>query len=698
MPDSATDSRLPDGAGSKPVAANVPPLPMPPGRLAAGTNHGEESTSKSWGPDSAAQWIAIAALVVAVFAVYIPCWHGGWLWDDDLHLLNNPVLRPGGLLKCWIPGGYLNYWPLTFTAYWAEFQLWGLRPLGFHLVNIALHALAAVLVWRLLVRLKVPGALLAAGIFALHPVNVESVAWVAQLKDVLSLVLALASALFYLAFEEKSGRWRYILAIVAFALSALAKGEVLTLPLVLLALAWWRKSPSPLAGEGIGVRGNPRRIDRKDVLRVLPYFLIAACMSGFEFFGQRSLGSELVRADGIFSRTAIAGCAVWFYLWKFIWPLHLTPMYPRWPLPAGAIWYLPTLALVAAFGIAWWKRRTWGRPVLIAMFCYIALLLPVLGFVNIFFMRYALVADHWQYPATIVLAAAVGAAFAMVARRWLPAAAVWAAGLVLLLLLSDLTWPQAGIYIDADTFLKTCIARNPDAWLAENNLGSAFGQRGDFDSAIGHFRRAVELNPEYSEAHSNLAVALVHSGQIDLALAEFDLALKFKPTARGVDYSIALLLANRGDLDSAIEHLHRQLQTEPNFGPARELLAQVVSDRQRLANFLEHARQQLNRQPNNVALLDSVASVLATNPNASFRDGREAVRLAERASKIMDSRDPRTLDTLAAAYAEAGRFSDAVLVANAAVRLATSQADEDRFRAHLSLFQNREPLHQSPGP
>ena len=152
-------------------------------------------------------WLFAAALVAAVFLAYQPAWQGGFIWDDDTHLLNNPVLRPGGVFRTWVPGTYVNYWPLTFTVYWVEYQLWGLDPVGFHLVNIALHALSAILIWRVLALLRVPGALLAAALFALHPVNVESVAWITQLKNTLSLALTLLSVLLYLLSERRGGRW-----------------------------------------------------------------------------------------------------------------------------------------------------------------------------------------------------------------------------------------------------------------------------------------------------------------------------------------------------------------------------------------------------------------------------------------------------------------------------------------------------------
>ena len=342
-----------------------------------------------------------------------------------------------------MPGGYLNYWPLTYTAYWLQFHLWGLHQLGFHLVNLALHALAALLVWRVLVRLKVPGALFAAAIFALHPVNVETAAWIAHLKDILSLVLALVSMLFYLDSERYASRWRYGLAIATFLLSTLAKGTAVTLPIVLLACAWWQRG----------------RIGWRDLLRVLPYFLIGAVMSGIEVWTQQSVGhGDVVRTDGFFSRLAVAGCALWFYLGKVILPLNLCPIYPRWAIDEQSVLaYLPGVMWLIVLGVAWWKRRTWGRPVVMLMICYAALLLPILGFVNIYFMRYSLVSDHWQYIATIVPCAVFAGVTTTAARRLLIRPAAIAVAISLAGVLGVLTFFQSRTYADAETFYQTVL-------------------------------------------------------------------------------------------------------------------------------------------------------------------------------------------------------------------------------------------------
>lgn len=652
-------------------------------------------------------------LVAATFIAYWPCWRGMWVWDDQVHLLNNPVLRPGGLAKVWIPGGYLNYWPITYTVYWIEFQLWGLHPVGYHLVNLAFHCIAALLVWRVLKRLELPGAWLAAAIFALHPVNVESVAWVAQLKGILSLVFGLLSLLAYLSYEQKAGRWRYALALALFVLSALAKGEALTLPIVLLALAWWQRG----------------RITRSDIWRVVPYFMIAACMAGGEIWFERAVSFGAVRTDGIFSRILVAGCVVWFYLWKLIWPQNLIPFYPQWNLPFhGVIELLPGAALLGICLVAWRSRHAWGKPVLMTLFCYLALLLPVLGFVDIAFMKYAVVADHWQYPATIVICAAFAAGWTKCAEafggRWLAGVG----GISLLAGLMVLTCFQSRVYASPDAFYQTILAQNPKSSFGENNYGVVLADRGDIDAAALHYQQALKIDPDQAEANSNLAqillgrgviagalahvhraleiypnyadahcilgAALAKQGDFDAAVMQFNRSLKLNPELRWANFNLAQVYASRGEFDIAIPYLQRELEIEPGFPPAQQMLDSVRANRAQLANGLHDLLQEIDRQPNDPKKLRVAAWILATNPNASIRDGRKAVVMAERAWKISGDDDLPTLDTLAAAYAERGDFSDAILAEERAVRFADDRATAEECRRHIESFKQSKPWRQ----
>ena len=290
----------------------------------------------------------------------------------------------------------------------------------------------------------------------------------------------------------------------------------LTLPVVLLACVWWQRG----------------RIQRRDLWRVVPFLLIGFMMAGVELWQQHlAAGQTIVRSDGLLSRTAVAGCAVWFYIWKLIWPAKLIFVYPRWNLNhLNALWFLPGLLLAAMFALAWRWRYSWGRPVLMLIVCYLALLLPVLGFVNIYFMEYSLVADHWQYAAMIAPCAAfAGFAAATVGRRrWsrLPGVVL---SLALLATLATLTWRQSRLYADIETLYRTTIDRNPDCCMARNNLGLALAGRGRIDEAIEQYQQALKTNPDYAEAHVNIGTALAGRGRIDDAMAHYRRALDIRP-------------------------------------------------------------------------------------------------------------------------------------------------------------------------
>lgn len=594
-------------------------------------------------------WFLAAVLTLVVFLAYQPAWHGSYLWDDDTHLLKNPVLKPGGFLQTWVPGTYANYWPVTADVYRLEFELWGFDPLGYHLVNIALHALSAILLWRILLRLQLPGALLAAAIFALHPVNVESVAWITQLKNTLSLSLALGATLAFLRYEQENRGWQFAVSIALFLLSALAKGMTLTLPVVLLALAWWQRGA----------------ISRRDILRVLPFFLIAALMTGMEVYQQRfAAGGLVVRSDSLLSRAAVAGCAVWFYLWKAVWPINLMFVYPRWDLSEpGVLKFLPGVLLVVILALAWKWRRSWGRAVLAAIVCYVVLLLPVLGFANIFFMLYSLVADHWQYAAITVFCAAAAGALTVFARRFgVPRPARVAFSLALLMTLAILTFRQSRMYSDVETLYRTTLTQNPECWLFRNNLGNLFSEQREFGKAIEQFEMALTIRPDYAEAESNLGIALERQGRMDEAIGHFQEALRLSAQTP---------------------------QLAANLAKGHHDLAKALAIQGGVAKAIQHYRRALEIDGEDVETLNDLAWLLSTHAEPTYRDGREAVRLSEKALGITGP-DPNILDTLAAAYAESGRFAEAQEIARKAAALARAQhqaAFADKIIARLQLYQ-----------
>jgi tetratricopeptide (TPR) repeat protein len=450
-------------------------------------------------------------ILLATLAFYLPALDAGFVFDDEHFLTANPLIKAGdGLRRFWFTTEAEDYFPLTSTSLWLEWRLWDKGPTGYHLVNILLHAASALLVWRALERLNVPGAWLAGLLFGVHPVNVASVAWITERKNALALPLYLLSLLLYLRFES-SGRARaYAASLALFLLALLSKTSVVMLPLVLLGCAWWQRG----------------RVTRKDALRALPFFALAGSLAAVElwFHSHHVLTHLAARPEGFLSRAAAAGWAVWFYLYKAVLPWNLAMVYPRWNVdPRAVAAWLPDLALLAGLALVWRYRRSWGRPLLFAGGYFVVSLLPVLGFADISFMKYSLVADPWQYAAIIGVVALAAATGARVWERLPPTPRKQViVGLVILLgALGVLTWQRCGIFenehgSDAPVW-RDNLKKNPGSYVAQVNLGKALAveagsreitqqmARAYLQAAVQQFQAAVRLEPREPEAHENLA-------------------------------------------------------------------------------------------------------------------------------------------------------------------------------------------------
>jgi tetratricopeptide (TPR) repeat protein len=709
-------------------------------------------------------WLLALLLVAGTIIAYLPVWHAGVIWDDESLVINNPLIhRLDGLSQFWFSTQPVDYYPVTSTMLWVEWRLWGAGPMGYHVVNVLLHACSAVVLWRVLQWLKLPGAWLAAALFAVHPVNVESVAWIVQRKNVLAMFFFLVSLLWYLRFDPASVpansteptalrlQWRwYWFSLAAFLLALLSKTAVAPLPLVLLGLAWWRHGA----------------VSRRDLWRSLPFFAMAVAVGlvSFWFQSHRAIGSDIVRTDSFWARLAGAGWAVWFYLYKAALPLHLNAIYPRWQIDGGQWWsYLPGLLWIAVLLGCWRFRRAWGRGPLFSLGYFVVMLLPVLGFLDIGFMLVSLVADHWQYFAIIGPLSLAAAAI----TRSSPGTKAVALGGALLLVLGGLSWRQCESYADPGTFWRAALAANPNSWLAHNNLGNDLFERGQVDEAMAHYKRAVELEPRYATAHYNLGGVLRQKGQLDEAIAQFRKALEIQPAYSMAHYNLGEALREKGEVDQAIAHYQRALEIHPDYAEAHNSLGNALlrkgqmdgalvhlrkaleihpdraEDHNNLANVLWHKGQvqeaiahyqkaleirpayalahynlgqllqqegqvreavthfqkALEIQPDFAPACNSLAWVLATSPDASVRDGARAIELSEAAQRSSRGNNPTFIATLAAAYAEAGRFPEAIGTAKQALQLATAQSRPtlaNRLQAQIALYQAGSP-YRDPG-
>ncbi|HUL73738.1 MAG TPA: glycosyltransferase family 39 protein, partial [Vicinamibacterales bacterium] len=423
-------------------------------------------------PSARPPWLLFALLLAATLVAYAPAWHGGMIWDDDAHITRLDLRSVQGLWRIWFEvGATQQYYPVAHSAFWVFHRLWGDDPLGYHLVNIALHACSAGLVLVILRRLAVPGAWLAAVVFALHPVQVESVAWMTELKNTLSGALYLGACLAYLRFDAVRSRRAYALAAVLFVLALLSKTVTATLPAALLVVFWWR-------------RGTLRW--REDVWPLVPFFAIGLASGLLTAWVERTqIGAvgaafQLTLVD----RCLIAGRAFWFYLAKLAWPADLIFIYPRWHVSAAVWWqFLYPAAALALLAALWWYR-TRSRAPLAAMLFFGGTLFPALGFVNVYPFVYSFVADHFQYLACLGPIALAAGGVATLAGRWRPALAAaspppaaLAGALALALPLGVLTWNQCRQYADAETLYRTTLARNPECWMAHVNLGKVLQER-----------------------------------------------------------------------------------------------------------------------------------------------------------------------------------------------------------------------------
>jgi tetratricopeptide (TPR) repeat protein len=662
-----------------------------------------------------------ALLVAATILVYQKAWHAGYIWDDDVYVTTNKLLTaPDGLRRIWFSlDSPSQYFPLVYTTFRLEHALWGLNSAGYHWVNILLHAANALLLWRLLRSLEGPGAWLAAAIFALHPVHVESVAWITERKNVLMGFFFLLALLAWTAFiaDRPGKKWNfYALALVCYALALFSKTTACTLPAALLLILWLR-----------GTAITWRRI-----VQVAPFVVLGICMGlvsiWWERYHQGTRGDAF--AIGMIERVLVASRAVWFYAGKLIWPANLSFSYPKWPIsvanPLDYIWLLIT----AGAGVAiYLGRRRVGRSIEVGALFFVATLSPMLGFIMLYTFRFSFVADHYQYPASIgpIALAAVGI---NALGRWEKGSPFLMPGLsaAILLSLGLLTWRQCAMYQNLETLWRTTIARNPTSWMAHNNLGTAllnterveeaivefinavklqpdyaaghnnlgnaYLRLGRTDDSLRHLRRAIEIDPRYPEARNNLGNTLLQMGRQNEAAAEYNKAIEIDPRYAEAHNNLGALFLQMGRVDDAMAHLQKALELTADNASVHNNLGNALLRRGQLDEALLHYDKALALRPNDVQAQNNLAWLLATCPENHIRNGPRAVELAERADRQTRGQNPVIVATLSAAYAESGRFPEALRTAQRALDLATAAGNAalaEVIRGQVQLYQSGSP-------
>jgi len=583
-------------------------------------------------------WFFCLILAAVTILAYQPAWHGGLLWDDD-NCTTPPELRSlDGLRRIWFqPRATAQYYPLLYTSYWVQQRLLGDSPSGYHLVNLLLHIGCVVLVLKILRFLRVPGAELAAVIFALHPVNVETVAWIAERKNTLSGIFALAATFSYLKFDENRSRPSYALAIGLFLLGLLSKTAIVTLPLAWLMIFWWKRGAISW---------------RRDVVPSIPFFFLSAAAGLVtRWFENTGIGYKTTILDlSLLDRCLIAGRAFWSQLGKLLWPSNLMFVYPRWEINAGVWWqYLFPLAVLGLLGVLWNFRR-WSRAPFAGVLIYLFLLLPSLGFLNIYFFIYSFVADHWQYLACLGIITPCASGIVLLAghfKRWQgwiePGVTLLVAGTLFLL-----TSQQSRMYTDIETLYRTTIARNPTCWMAQVNLGNilyqsnrvpeamdlfnlamgikpavahyslgnALLQKGRTSGAIEQYKEALRIDPNYAETQNNLGNALLLIGQTSKAIDQYQQALRINPGNAKTHNNLGNALVQTGRAAEAIDHYKQALRIHPTSADAHNNLASALAQMGRISEAIEQLKAALRIKPHDIDTQNNLTKLEALQKTA----------------------------------------------------------------------------------
>lgn len=572
----------------------------------------KSAPAKKSGFVSRRDWLWGLILVVAVILAYQPVWYAGFNWDDNDHVTANPcIVGPLGLKEIWTTKA-ARICPLVLTTFWVEHRLWGLAPLPFHLVTLLMHVGSAVVLWLVLRRLLVPGAWWGAALWALHPVQVETVAWVTELKNTQSCFFYLLSIYFWAGWLNTRGggdqtrtAWNYGLTLLFAAMAMASKSSTVILPLVLCLCAWW-------------VEG---RWNWRNLWRITPVFFMSAAFAALSMWTQKMEGaSDQQTARSWPERFATAGDVIWFYLGKLLWPHPLIFIYPRWQIHANQpLAYLPLLAAIIVFVLLWLYRESWARPGLFAFAYFVVALLPVLGLANHFFLHYSFVGDHFQYLASIGPLALAGAllyrwAHLVFVKHPRPASVL---GAVLLFVLGAVSWQRVWVYQNEEKLWLDTMTQNPACWLAYNNYGKIIVEKGQLDEGMALFRKALELYPDYDLAHLNMGNAFMDKGQLDEALVEYQRAVKLNPIYDKAHFDLGVALDQKNEIVDAMAEYQKAIDLNPYNAGAHNNLGTDMAKKGQLNEALAQFQEAVRLQPDfgqaqaNVAQAEAIISQMA---------------------------------------------------------------------------------------
>lgn len=602
--------------------------------------------------------LALLAIVLLTAAAHMPGVGGGVLPDDNRYITENRLLRQGaGLRAIWLePGAMDQYYPLTFTSFWAEYQIWGKDLAGYHVVNILLHAANAGLLYILLRQLGLGGAFLAAAVFALHPITVGSVAWVSERKNVLSALFYLSSMLFWVKFLHLEAQQRptrypaaaYIAGIVLFCMALLSKTATCTLPVVLALLVWWRHRPESY---------------RPATAAIMPMLVIAAAMGLATIWVERNY-SGAAGLEFTFSpiaRVLIASRALWFYLGKLVFPVKLCMVYPRWQIDAEAWWqYAYPLLAGCTFAATWLAKKKTGPGPLAAAAIFAVTLAPTLGLVTFSYMEHSFVADHFAYMACIpliVLGVSAGTVLAKRSDRGKSIGTIVAAAVLAFLIAA--TWQRSVVYADQGKLWDDTISKNASSFIVWNSRGVYQHNKGNADQAIADYTKAIQLQSNYCVAYHNRANAHYDLGRYDPAIADYtkaianasDIVSEYR--ARG-HLGRARAYRAMGNSLAAIDDFTEAINIDPGYQEAYSGRAEISADLGRVDHAIADCNKAIAMKPDDWRALSVRAMALLSKGNTAdaLDDLGQAAACAPAPAALLNNRGVLNR--------ELGRFDQAI--------------------------------------
>jgi tetratricopeptide (TPR) repeat protein len=636
-------------------------------------------------------------LVLATLLAYLPVTHDRFInYDDDNYITQNQVVQRGltwaGVKWAFTTWHASNWHPLTWLSHMTDCELFHLNPGGHHFVNVLFHAANAILLFMLLLNSTDalwPSVFIAA-LFAWHPLHVESVAWVSERKDVLSTFFALLALLSYVRFARENRHCNFWLAVVFFALGLMSKPMPVTLPFVMLLLDYW-----PLQrGFRQDSESNARKVWRC-VLEKWPFFLLAALSSTVTFLAQRDEAVASLTKVPLTLRFENAILAYGDYLLKAIWPMHLAIFYP---LPKHIAWPLTTAvaAVLILISTAVWLERRRSPWLLVGWLWFLGTLAPVIGLVQVGDQA---MADRYGYFPLIGIFIAVTFTITERTNRFRFLKIVCATtGVLILFACLVLTENQLRYWQDSESLFTHALAVTKDNALAHLNLGAALDEQNKPAEALIEYQKALQLDPYRHEIYNDIGRLLNGGGKPEAALNYCREAVRLNPKSPFSHNNLGLVLAELGHWDEAMGQFSEAAQLDAGYAPPRFQMGKILLKQGHDAEAMPHFHEALRIEPDNLQMLIYLARVLAADENSQICNGAEALVLATKASQLAGKAQPVALDTLAMAYAETGRFDEAVQTGQKAVNLAQAAGQKDDavlMQQRLELYQKHQPWRES---